>query len=188
MEKYSYELKIPKDRIAVLIGKDGETKSNIEENTNTSIEVDSKEGVAVVRGEDSLTIFTVREIVQAIGRGFNPEIAKQLLKQDYCLELLSINDYVKHKNNLVRVKGRIIGKNGKSRETIENLTETSIVVYGKSVGVIGRYDHVAIARRAIDSLLMGSPHSHVYKWLEKKRRELKTKEFEVKEDGAENFS
>ncbi|MFW6450447.1 MAG: hypothetical protein ACOCZ6_05320 [Nanoarchaeota archaeon] len=76
--------------------------------------------------------------------------------------------------------------------TIENLTETNISVYGKSVGVVGRYDHVDIARRALDSLLMGSPHSHVYKWLEKKRRELKSKElsreFEVKEDGAEDIS
>ncbi|MFW6014608.1 MAG: KH domain-containing protein [Candidatus Nanoarchaeia archaeon] len=192
MEQFSYELKIPKDRVAVLIGKDGETKHDIEESTGTTIEVDSKEGVVVVKGEDSLNIFTVREVVKAIARGFNPKVARQLLKQDYSLEILSINDYVKHKNNLVRVKGRIIGRNGKCRETIENLTETNISVYGKSVGVVGRYDHVDIARRALDSLLMGSPHSHVYKWLEKKRRELKSKElsreFEVKEDGAEDIS
>ena len=161
MEQFSYDLKIPKDRVAVLIGKDGETKDEIEKSTGTKIEVDSKEGDVAVKGDDSLKIFTVREVVKAIGRGFNPEVARQLFKQDFCLEIMNINDYVRHKNNLVRVKGRIIGKEGKSRETIENLTETNIVVYGKSVGIIGRYDHVSIARRAVDSLLISSTHSHV---------------------------
>ncbi|MFW6383168.1 MAG: KH domain-containing protein [Nanoarchaeota archaeon] len=184
MEQFSYGLKIPKERIAVLIGKDGETKEDLEEQTKTKINVDSKEGDINITGEDSLEIFNVREVVQAIGRGFNPEIARQLLKQDYSLEIITITDYVRHKNNLVRVKGRVIGKEGKSRETIENLTETNICVYGKTVGVIGQYENVAIARRALDSLLMGSPHSSVYKWLEKKRRELKAKEFEVKKDGT----
>lgn len=188
MEQFSYELKIPKDRVAVLIGRDGETKDDLEKTTGTSIQVDSKEGDVAVMGSDSLEIFTVREVVRAIGRGFNPAVARQLLKQDYSLEVISMNDHVRSKNNLVRVKGRIIGRNGKARETIQNLTETDIVVYGKSVAIVGRYDHVEVARRAVDSLLSGSPHSHVYKWLEKKRRELKKRELEGEEDGAGKVS
>ena len=35
MVEYSYELKIPKDRVAVLIGKDGEVKKSIEEDTKS---------------------------------------------------------------------------------------------------------------------------------------------------------
>ena len=34
-EEYGYGLKIPKERIAVLIGTDGETKKQIEESTKT---------------------------------------------------------------------------------------------------------------------------------------------------------
>ena len=76
------------------------------------------------------------------------------------------------------MKGRIIGAEGKSRRTIEELTETNVSVYGKTVSIIGLAEGVDMARRAIETLLSGSPHANVYKWLEKKRRELKRAYFE----------
>lgn len=177
MTEYTYELKVPKDRIAVLIGKNGEIKSSLESETKTKINVDSKEGDIFVSGEDALTLYSVREVIRAIARGFNPEIAELLLKQDYSFELISLLDYVKDKNHFLRLKGRVIGADGKARKTIESLTETYLSVYGKTIGIIGRVDNVYAARKAVESLLAGSLHSSVYKWLEKRRRELKTKEF-----------
>jgi len=115
----------------------------------------------------------VREIIHAIGRGFNPQIAKLLLKQDYVFELVNMNDFIKTKNDLIRLRGRVIGTDGKTRALIEELTETYVSVYGKTVGIIGEAENVPIAKRAIESLLRGSPHSNVYKWLEKQRRDLK---------------
>ena len=76
----------------------------------------------------------------------------------------------------MRLKGRVIGEQGKARRTIENLTETDISVYGKTVSIIGEIEHVSVAKRAILSLLSGSPHSRVYSWLEKKRKEMKYRE------------
>ncbi len=182
MDEFSAELRIPKDRIAVLIGTKGEIKSRLEKVSSTRINIDSKEGEITIVGKDSLWIFTVKEVIRAIGRGFNPETALQLLKQDFSFELLNIPDYVKSKNGLIRLKGRVIGAEGKSRKHIELLTETNICVYGKTIGIIGRHENVSIARRAVDSLLLGSPHSSVYKWLERKRRELKMREFNAAED------
>ena len=95
MAEYSYDLKIPKERIAVLIGKSGEVKKALEETTNTRIDIDSHEGDVTVRGEDPLTLFSVRDIIRAIARGFNPEIAQLLLKQDYMFELVELRDFVK---------------------------------------------------------------------------------------------
>jgi len=175
-EKYSYELKIPKSRIAVLIGKKGETKKELEDNLEISIQVDSKEGDTVITGQDPITLFNSREIITAIGRGFNPEIALQLRKQDYTLELIELKEYVKKKNMMKRLKGRVIGQEGKARKVIEDLTETSICVYGKTIGIIGEVARVAAARRAIVSLLNGSVHSSVYKWLEKQRKVIKEQE------------
>lgn len=177
MAEYSYELKIPKERIAVLIGKKGEVKKRIEEFTKTKIEVDSKEGDVFVSGQDAVNLFSVREMIKAIGRGFNPETAQLLLKSDYTFELVSITDFAKTKNDAIRLKGRIIGAEGKSRKTIEDLTDTYISVYGKTIGIIGEASAVAFARRAVESLLSGSPHSSVYTWLEGRRRDLKREKF-----------
>ncbi|PLW80775.1 RNA-processing protein [Candidatus Woesearchaeota archaeon] len=183
MAEFSYEIKIPKERIAVLIGTDGEIKSKIEEETSTEIDIDSKEGDVFISGNEALSLFSAKEIVRAIARGFNPEIAMQLKKPDMSFEIIDLGSLLKDKqNHLLRVKGRIIGKEGKSRRLIEEMTECYISVYGKTIGVIGNYDSVVIAKKAIESLISGSPHSSVYKWLEKKRREIKKREFEEKNE------
>ena len=72
--EFSYELKIPKDRVAVLIGAKGETKKHIETITKTDIDVDSKEGIVSITGQDAIGMYSAKEITKAIGRGFNPEI------------------------------------------------------------------------------------------------------------------
>ena len=173
MIEYSYDLKVPKNRVAVIIGKEGSVKKEIEETTKTKMDIDSKEGDVVVSGEDALGLFTAREVIKAIGRGFNPEIALLLLKPDYIFEVIDVSEYVKSKDSMLRLKGRVIGKEGKSRKLIEELTETYISVFGKTVSIIGTAENASSSRRAIESLLKGSTHANIYKWLEKKRREMK---------------
>ena len=173
MVEYSYELKVPKNRVAVIIGKEGSVKKDIEEATNTKLNIDSKEGDVFVSGEDALGLYTAREIIKAIGRGFNPDIAKLLLKPDYIFEIVDLREFVKSKEAILRLKGRVIGKEGKSRRLIEELTECSVSVFGKTISIIGLPESAANARQAVESLLRGSTHANVYKWLEKRRRELK---------------
>lgn len=174
MVEYSYELKVPKNRVAVIIGKEGSVKKEIEEATKTKLNIDSKEGDIFVSGEDALGLYTAREIIKAIGRGFNPDIAKLLLKPDYVFEVVDVSEYVsKSKEAMLRLKGRVIGKEGKSRRLIEELTECNISVFGKTISIVGLPEAAASARQAVESLLRGSTHANVYKWLERRRRELK---------------
>lgn len=189
MEEYSYDLRIPKERIAVIIGKGGDIKNSIEDAAKVRLDIDSKEGDVTLSGSDPILLYSAREVIKAIGRGFNPETAISLLKQDYALEIVSLMDYAKTKNDVVRLKGRVIGSEGKSRRTIEGLCMVSIVVYGKTVGIIGEIQGVTLARRAVESLLSGSPHANVYKWLERQRRELALSDFLGKksDDNAKNF-
>ncbi|MCK5283516.1 MAG: RNA-processing protein [Nanoarchaeota archaeon] len=177
MDEFQYELKIPKERIAVLIGKEGKTKKDIEKATKTTLEIDSNECDIFIKGTDGLNIYTAKEIITAIGRGFNPETALLLLKVDYSFELINLADSIgKSKETQLRIKGRIIGKEGKTRNIIEQLTETYLSIYGKTVSIIGSNESVSIAHRAVQMLMEGSNHSSVYKWLEKQRRILKRKE------------
>lgn len=181
MDEFSYELKIPKERVAVLIGKDGSIKKNLESETKTKVDVDSKEGDVIITGKDALLLYAAREVVRAIGRGFNPEIAVLLLKQDYAFEVIPITDFVTE-NHLVRIKGRIIGRDGKARKIIEELTDANICVYGKTVGIIGTHESMSAAKRAVEALLSGSPHSSIYTFLEKRRRAMKRSEFLGRDD------
>lgn len=174
-QEFSYDLKIPKDRVGVLIGKEGITKRKLERETECKIDIDSKEGEVFIFGTDGLKLFVAKNIIVAIARGFNPEVASQLLKPDYNFELIDLNDFAR-KDQHLRLKGRVIGKEGKSRSLIEMMTNTQVCVYGKTVGIIGRVEYVDAAKRACTSLLEGATHASVYKWLEKKRRELKINE------------
>ena len=180
MEIFEKNIKIPLERVAVLIGKKGEMKDQLETNTFTKINVDSKEGDVTISGEDGVGIYTAESVIKAIGRGFNPETAMQLLKHDYTFEILTMQEFAKSTESMRRLKGRVIGEGGKSRRVIEDLTETSISVYGKTIGIIGEASNVSVARRAIESLLKGSPHSSVYTWLERQRRKLKQRSLEEK--------
>jgi len=174
MAEYSYELKVPKNRVAVVIGKEGSIKKWIEEATKIKLNIDSKEGDIFLTGEDALGLYTAREIIKAIGRGFNPDVAKLLLKLDYIFEVVDVSEFAnKSKDAIIRLKGRVIGKDGKSRKLIEELTECNVSVFGKTISIIGLPESAASARQAIESLLRGSTHANVYKWLEKRRRELK---------------
>ena len=165
MKEYNYELRIPKERIAILIGKNGKIKKQIESATKTKITIDSKEGDISIIGTDAINLFNAREVIKAIGRGFNPETAFLLLKVDYLFEILNITEYAKTKQTEKRLKGRLIGRSGKSRELIEELTETNISIFGKTASIIGPTEKVADARKAIEMLLKGSSHANVFKYL-----------------------
>ena len=177
MAEFAYQIKIPKDRVAVLIGKKGEVKKQIEEATGIAMDIDSNEGDVNVIGEDALMLYSTREIIKAIARGFNPEIAILLLKQDYAFEIINLPDFEK-KSQFMRIKGRIIGAEGKTRRIIEEHTECFVSIYGKTVSLIGSADTIHIARKAVEMIIKGSPHSTVYTWLEKMKRQLKRRDFE----------
>lgn len=169
--EYTYTLRVPKDRLAVLIGKKGEIKKVIEKETGIKITIESKEGEASLKGKNPLSLFTAQQVIKAIARGFSPDIALQLTKPEYLLEIIPIKAYAKTKEDVKRLRGRIIGEKGKSRKTIENITGTEISVYGNTIAIVGEYEGLLYARRAIEALLRGSPHAKAYALIERFKKQ-----------------
>ncbi|OPY25844.1 MAG: KH domain protein [Methanobacterium sp. PtaU1.Bin242] len=175
-------LKIPRERVGVVIGKQGIIKEEIEKATQTKIEIDSETGSVSIdpteEATDPLSVWKARYIVKAIGRGFNPEIALKLTSDEMMLDIINLPDYVgKSKKAILRQKGRIIGKDGRTRDIISEMAEVDVSVYGKTVSLIGDMERIQVAREAVDMILHGARHKSVYAFLEKKNRELKIKEF-----------
>lgn len=175
-------LKIPRERVGVVIGRKGINKGEIEKATQTKIDVDSETGSVSIEPteitEDPLSVWKARYIVKAIGRGFNPEVALKLTSDEIMLDIINLPDYVgKSKKAVLRQKGRIIGKDGRTRDIITEMTGVDLSVYGKTVALIGNFEHLQVAREAVDMILHGARHKSVYAFLEKKNREMKIKEF-----------
>jgi len=170
-------IRIPMERIAVLIGKNGEVKEKIEEH-GVKLEIDSATGDVKIEAEDAVREMEAENVVRAIARGFSPEKALLLFNEDYYFELLDMRDWVgKKKEHVKRIAGRIIGKEGKTRRIIEEITGAFVSVYGHTVAIIGKIDELQMAKQAIEMLLEGANHSTVYKFLEKEKRKRKLQEF-----------
>ena len=191
MAEASSFLKIPRERIGVLIGPNGATKKYIERTLLVKLEIESETGgvkiVLAENVEDPSLLFKAKDVVNAIGRGFSPELAFRLIRDEEAfLDIIDLRAiFGKSESDIKRVKGRIIGMEGKTRRIIEELTETNVCVYGHTVGLIGDIEQVQAAREAIQMLIRGSLHSTVYRFLHRKRRELKKKMLELWEKPPE---
>lgn len=167
-----YRLAINPDRIGVLIGKGGEVRKRIEVLTGCEIEIDKKNGVIKVKGDDMNSVITASNIIKAINLGFSPDKAFMLLDQDMNLHIIDVYTLLKKRdeNNLKRVLGRIIGEKGKAKRIIEETTGTTISIYRNYIGVIGDFEGVYMADEAIKMLAKGLPHRVVYEHLYNIRR------------------
>jgi ribosomal RNA assembly protein len=132
-------------------------------------------------------LLKAKDVITALGRGFSPEHAFRLMRDDDAvLDVIDLRTvFGRSESDIKRVKGRIIGMNGKTRRIIEELTDTDVAVYGHTVSIIGQIEHAEVAREAVQMLVKGSLHATVYRFLHRKRRELKKKMLEIWEKPPE---
>jgi len=179
-------IRIPVERIGVLIGNSGKIKSKIEEVCSVLLDIDSKTGETTIRATgnfEDIKPFKAMEIVIAIGRGFSPDNAMTLLKSDNSLHVIDLRDFVGKSNTQIeRIKGRLIGHKGKARINMENLTGSAISVYGRTVAIIGNHEQLRLGISAITALSSGSMHGTVYGKLEAARRKQKIEKLNLWED------
>lgn len=191
MAKASTFLRVPKERVGVLVGPEGKIKKIIEQKFSVKLQIDSEAGGVTVtlneEAEDPSVLLRVKDIVTAIGRGFSPEHAFRLMRdEDTILDVIDLRlIFGRSEVDIKRVKGRIIGMNGKTRRIIEELTDADVAVFGHTVSIIGNYDQAQAAREAVQMLIDGSMHATVYRFLHRKRRELKKKMLELWEKPPE---
>ncbi len=226
-------VRIPHERVAILIGKRGTIKSQIERKCNVQLDINSTTGEILIvhvetpdahmhdtnvhlgnmldntpdttldntpdttldntpdtnndyndgHKDDLFLPFKAVEIVMAIGRGFTPDVALTLLKNENSLFVINLTEFAgKSRSSIERIKGRVIGERGRARKNMEQLSKTHISVYGKTVSIIGAGGGLMRAVDAVRAISCGSTHGAVYNKLEVANRHQKQQRMILWED------
>lgn len=142
--------------------------------------------------------YTAEKVIEAINFGFAIDAALMIKEEELILQVLNIKDYT-NRNDLERIRGRIIGTKGKTKNTLINLTECFIEVKDNKVGIIGHPENIENATQAIISLIKGTKQGNVYAYLEhhriapivdlglKGKEDLKVEEENFEEDEEKDF-
>jgi len=150
------------------------------------IEIESKTGEITISSTskdfDEYGALKARDIIRAISSGFSPERAFRILNEEILFQVLDLRNFTSTTNSTNRVKGRIIGEKGKARKNLEELTNTSISIYGHTVGLIGDYEETKLAIDAIMLLINGRSHKSVYEMLYQAKRRAKIEKLQLWEN------
>lgn len=154
---------ITEERMKIL-KKDEKWEEQLKELSDAKIELNDD---VFIESEDPFQVLRVKEVIKAFGRGFDFETALNLLDEEYFLDIIEVKEFSgKSRKRQIVLKGRVIGREGKMKKMIEKYCDVKIAIYGKTISILGRWNNLSKARRAIEMILNGAMHTTVYRFLE----------------------
>ncbi len=155
---------IPEERMR-LLQKDKIWEKKLKGLLNIKVELNDE----IVLEGDPFQVLRAKLLFKAFGRGFSFKDALNLLDEEYFLHIIEVKEFAKSRNRQIELKGRVIGTKGKIKKMIEKYCDVKIAVYGKTISIIGKWENVQKAARAIEMLLSGAMHKTVYRFLEEQK-------------------
>lgn len=130
-------------------------------------------------GESEVTIegepydeYNAKQVIQAFGRGFEPKECYKLLSEDYYFEQINMKESFRKRDQLQRMKARVIGEEGKAKTYIESVSGAKLSIFGSTVSLIGKIDEITVAKAALNVLINGGKHKTAYHVMENEKRKV----------------
>ncbi len=130
------------------------------------------DNVITAEGEP-INEYSAKEVITAFGRGFGINQVRKLLSDDYFFSSINLKEALGKENRIRRIKARIIGTKGRTKEYISDVSGASISVFGNTVSFIGTIDEIKIAEAGVRVLIEGGTHKRAYRVIEAMRRRMK---------------
>ena len=147
------------------VGEVRRNKEELEKQLNIKIKVSGNN--VVIEGK-SLDEYDAQCVFDAINFGFSVKKALLLKGEDMVFKVVHIKSFTKR--NLRDIKSRLIGKRGKTRRTISEISGCDVLIKEGEVGIIGDVESVEDTETAIINLIKGSKQSNMYRYLEKRNK------------------
>lgn len=149
------------------------TKDELEKALKVKITVRADQ---VTLDGEAVDEFEAAQIIEAMGMGFSAKKALLLKDPEYAFRKISIKHHTRRKN-LEEVRARIIGREGKAKKTMEDISGTFLALDNNEVGLIGPTEEIDNETTALINLIKGTKHANVYRFLEKINTKNKRHEF-----------
>lgn len=138
-------------------------KRLLEKELNVKLFFKAKE---ILIGGEAEEEYIAEKVIEAVAFGFPIEVALSIKKDENMFEIIKIKDYT-HRKDLETIRARIIGKQGRTLRTLNQLTDCNFEIKNNLVGIIGMPEYIKNSQDAIISLIKGSKQANVYNYLEK---------------------
>ena len=151
------------DKIARII----KNRKRLEKILNVKISNNGKEVTFTGAAEDE---YVAEKVLSALDLGFSFSDAVLIKEQELDFDIINIKDFSR-RGNTEKIRGRVIGKQGRALATLSELTKCSLEIKQNEIGIIGEPDRIKFAIDAIAQIVRGSKHANVYKGLEKRKED-----------------
>ncbi len=151
-------------------------KSQLEKKLNTKITLKGRQVTLI--SKNPLDEYEASIILDAMNFGFSAKKVLMIKEQEMLFRIINIKNFTR-KKNLNEVRARIIGTKGRTKRTIEDISNCHILIKDNEVGIICNAYDIEEIITGITNLIRGTKQSNTYRYLEKMNRRKKEIDYNI---------
>ncbi|NAZ26168.1 MAG: hypothetical protein GU343_01335 [Nanoarchaeota archaeon] len=133
----------------------------------------------IVYYEGFYFLYKFDKFIKGLKAGFDIKKLLNILDNDWDILEIDLKQVFEKKiNHIIRIKGRIIGEEGKVLEELRKRTNADIIIKDKYIYILGDNISLQSAYEGIKRIIKGEKHNTVFNYLDKYIKDLRNKDKE----------